>query len=69
MPSLPSQTENLSECPHESMFGDKPLWGWSGACGRPIWERENPYGELVAGLIADEFLMLREAVDDETLPR
>lgn len=42
--------------------------GGSGACDISIWERENPYGELVAGLIADEFLLLREAVDDEALP-
>lgn len=45
------------------MFGDNPLWG-SGACDRSIWNRENPYGELVAVLTADEFLLFRKAVDE-----
>ena len=45
------------------MFGDKPLWG-VGRMGQIYMGRENPFGELVAVLTADEFLLLRKAVDE-----
>ena len=45
------------------MFGDKPLWG-VGRIGQIYMGRENPFGELVVVLTADEFLLLRKA-DDE----
>lgn len=45
------------------MFGDKPLWG-VGRTGQIYMGRENPFGELAAVLTADEFLLLRKAVDE-----
>ena len=45
------------------MFGDKPLWG-VGRKGQIYMGRANPFGELVAVLTADEFLLLIKAVDE-----
>ncbi len=62
--ALPSQTENLPERPPGSLFGDNPS-GWAfGRMGQIHMGRANPFGELVAGLTADEFLLLRVAVDE-----
>lgn len=45
------------------MFGDNPS-GWAlGRMGQIHMGRANPFRALVAGLTADEFLLLREAVD------
>ena len=45
------------------MFGDNPS-GWAfGRTGQIHMGRANPFRALVAGLTADEFLLLREAVD------
>lgn len=62
--ALPSQTENLPERPPGSLFGDNPS-GWAfGRMGQIHMGRANPFRALVAGLTADEFLPLREAVDE-----
>lgn len=62
--ALPSQTENLPERPPESLCGDNPS-GWAfGQMGQIHMGRANPFGALVAGHAADEFLPLREAVDE-----
>ena len=62
--ALPSQTENLPERPPGSLFGDNPS-GWAfGRMGQIYMGRANPFGALVAGLTADECLLLREAVDE-----
>lgn len=46
------------------MFGDNPS-GWAfGRMGQIHMGRANPFRALVAGLTADEFLLLREAVDE-----
>ena len=46
------------------MFGDN-FSGWvSGRMGQIYMGRENPFGELAAVLTADEFLLLRKAVDE-----
>ena len=46
------------------MFGDN-FSGWvSGRMGQIHLGRANPFGALVAGLVAGEFLLFREAVDD-----
>lgn len=61
--ALPSQTENLPERPPGSLFGDNPS-GWAfGQTGQIHTGRANPFRALVAGLTADEFLLLREVVD------
>lgn len=60
--ALPSQTENLPERPPGSLFGDNPS-GWAfGRTGQIHTGRANPFRALVAGLTADEFLLLREVV-------
>ena len=41
-----------------------PPGGRSGGWDRSIWEERTPFGALVAGLTADELLLLREAVDE-----
>ena len=62
--ALSSQTENLPERPPGSLFGDNPS-GWAfGRMGQIHMGRVNPFRALVAGLAADEFLPLREAVDE-----
>lgn len=38
--------------------------GCPGKWDRSIWEERTPFGALVAGLVAGEFLLFREAVDD-----
>lgn len=38
--------------------------GGVGRMGQIYMGRENPFGELVAVLTADEFLLLRKAVDE-----
>lgn len=46
------------------MFGDN-FSGWvSGRMGQINLGRANSFGALVAGLVAGEFLLFREAVDD-----
>lgn len=61
---LPSQTENLPERPPGSLCGDNPS-GWAfGQMGQIHMGRANTFGALVAGHAADEFLPLREAVDE-----
>lgn len=46
------------------MFGDNPS-GWAlGRMGQIYMGRANPFGALATGLTADEFLPLREAVDE-----
>lgn len=45
------------------MFGDNPsMWAFR-RMGQIHMGRANPFRALVAGLTADEFLLLREAVD------
>lgn len=41
-----------------------PSGGGVGRMGQIYMGRENPFGELVAVLTADEFLLLRKAVDE-----
>lgn len=49
--------------PPGSLFGDNPS-GWAfGRTGQIHTGRANPFRALVAGLTADEFLLLREVVD------
>ena len=61
--ALPNQTENLPERPPGSLCGDNPS-GWAfEQMGQIHMGRANPFGALVAGHAADEFLPLREAVD------
>ena len=61
---LPSQTESLPERPPGSLFSDNPS-GWAfGRMGQIHMGRANPFGVLVAVLAADEFLLLRETVDE-----
>ena len=46
------------------MFGDSHS-GWAfGRMGQIHMGGANPFGALVAGLTADEFLLPREAVDE-----
>ena len=46
------------------MFGDNPS-GWAfGRMGQIYMGRAIPFGALVAGLTADEFLLLGEAADE-----
>ena len=53
----------MLERPHGSLFGDNPS-GWAlGRMGQIHMGRANPFRALVAGLTADEFLLLREVVD------
>lgn len=62
---LRSQIENLPERPPESLFSANSF-GWN-PCGwdRSIWEERTPSGGgVVAGLTAEEFQLLREAVDE-----
>ena len=60
--ALPSQTGNLPERPPGSLLGDNPS-GWAfGRMGQIHMGRANPFGALVAGLTADESLLLGEAV-------
>ena len=62
--ALPSQTENLSERPPGSLFGDNPSGCAFGRTGQIHMGSANPFRALVAGLTADEFLLLREVVDE-----
>lgn len=60
---FPAKQMNLPERPTESLFGDNPS-GWAfGRMGQIHMGGANPFGALVAGLTADEFLLLREAVN------
>ena len=59
--ALPSQTENLTERPLGSLFGDNPSGRAFGQMGQIHMGKANPFGTLVAGLTADEFRLLREA--------
>ena len=62
--ALPSLTENLPERPLGSLFGDNPSVWALGPMGQIHMGRTNPFGTLVAGLTADEFLLHREDVDE-----
>lgn len=54
IPCTPSQTENLTERPPGSLFGDNPS-GWAlGRMRRFYMGRANPFMALVARLTADE---------------
>ena len=62
--ALPSQTENLPERPPGSLFGDNPSGCAFGRTGQIHMGSANPFRALVAGLTADELLLLREVVDE-----
>ena len=61
---FPAKQMNLPERPTESLFGDNPSGRAFGRMGQTYMGRANPFGKLVTGLTADEFLLLREAVDE-----
>lgn len=61
---LPSQTKNPPERSPGSLVGDNPS-GWAfGRMGQIHMERANRLRTLAAGLAADKFLLIREAVDE-----
>ena len=61
---FPAKQMNLPERPTESLLGDNPSGRAFGRMGQTYMGRANSFGKLVAGLTADEFLLLREAVDE-----
>lgn len=68
MPCSSQPNRESAERPPGSLFADNSS-GWAlGRMGQIHMGRANPFGGLVAGLTADEFLLIREAVDGKTLP-
>lgn len=58
------QTDSQPGLPPGSLFGDNPS-GWAfERMGQIHMGRANPFRALEAGLTADEFLLLGEAVDE-----
>ena len=53
----------FARAPTRSLFGDNPYGRAFGRMGKIHMGRANPFRVLVAGLTADEFLLLREVVD------
>ena len=64
MPSSSQPNREFAELPPGSLFGANPSGRAFGRMGQIHMGRTNPFGALVAGLTADEFLPLREAVNE-----
>ncbi len=63
MPYSSQPNRESAERPPGSLFGDNPSRWAFGRMGQIHMGRANPFRALVAGLTADEFQLLREAVD------